>query len=72
MNPVVAVILGAIILQEPLTPRTVVASVVIVAAVVLIVTARGRVTTRVATVPARSADGAEPGSERGRGLTRAA
>ena len=43
VNPVVAVILGAIVLQEPLSPRTWVASVVIVAAVVLIVTARARV-----------------------------
>lgn len=43
VNPVVAVILGAIVLQEPLSPRTWVASVVIIAAVVLIVTARARV-----------------------------
>ena len=43
VNPVVAVFLGWLILGEPLTTRTVVASVVIVAAVVLIVTARGRV-----------------------------
>ncbi len=42
VNPVVAVFLGWLILGEPLTIRTVVASVVIVAAVVLIVTARGR------------------------------
>lgn len=42
VNPVVAVFLGWLILGEPLTLRTVVASVVIVAAVVLIVTARGR------------------------------
>ena len=42
VNPVVAVILGWLILGEPLTPRTVVAAVVIVVAVVLIVTARGR------------------------------
>ncbi len=41
VNPVVAVFLGWVILDEPLTPRTIVASVVIVAAVVLIVTARG-------------------------------
>ncbi len=41
VNPVVAVILGAIVLQEPLSPRTWVASVVIIAAVVLIVTAAG-------------------------------
>ena len=43
VNPVVAVILGAIVLQEPLSPRTWFASVVIIAAVVLIVTARARV-----------------------------
>jgi drug/metabolite transporter (DMT)-like permease len=49
VNPVVAVILGSLILSEPLTPRTIVASVVIVAAVVLIVTARGRVTAGVET-----------------------
>ena len=42
VNPVVAVFLGWLILAEPLSPRTVVASVVIVAAVALIVTARGR------------------------------
>jgi drug/metabolite transporter (DMT)-like permease len=44
VNPVVAVILGAILLDEPLTPRTVLASVVIVTAVVLILTGRGRAT----------------------------
>ena len=44
VNPVVAVILGAIVLQEPLSPRTIVSPrVVIIAAVVLIVTARARV-----------------------------
>ena len=42
VNPVVAIVLGAIILGEPLSPRTGVAAIVIVAAVVLIVTARGR------------------------------
>jgi drug/metabolite transporter (DMT)-like permease len=42
VNPVVAVILGAIILGEPVDPRTVLAGAVIVAAVALIVTARGR------------------------------
>jgi drug/metabolite transporter (DMT)-like permease len=42
VNPVVAVILGAIILQEPIDLRTLVAGGVIVAAVALIVTARGR------------------------------
>jgi len=42
VNPVVAVILGSLILDEPLTARTVVAAAVIVLAVALIVTARGR------------------------------
>jgi drug/metabolite transporter (DMT)-like permease len=44
VNPVVAVILGAIVLQEPVDTRTLVAGAVIVAAVALIVTARGRMT----------------------------
>jgi drug/metabolite transporter (DMT)-like permease len=43
VNPVVAVILGWLVLSEPLTPRTILAGVVIVAAIVLIVTGRGRV-----------------------------
>ena len=42
VNPVVAVVLGSLILDEPLTARTVVAAAVIVLAVALIVTARGR------------------------------
>lgn len=42
VNPVVAVLLGWLFLQEPITPRTLVASLVIVVAVALIVTARGR------------------------------
>ncbi len=42
VNPVVAVFLGWLILGEPLSVRTVIASVVIVAAVALIVTSRGR------------------------------
>jgi drug/metabolite transporter (DMT)-like permease len=42
VNPIIAVILGAIILSEPLDLRTVVAGAVIVVAVSLIVTARGR------------------------------
>ena len=43
VNPIVAVALGAIVLQEPITPRTVIASIVIVVAVALIITARSRV-----------------------------
>lgn len=42
VNPVVAFALGAVFLSEPITPRTVVASAVIVLAVAMIVTARGR------------------------------
>ena len=42
VNPVVAVILGAIVLDEPIEPRTLVAGGIIVVAVALIVTARGR------------------------------
>jgi drug/metabolite transporter (DMT)-like permease len=49
VNPVVAVILGWLVLSEPLTPRTIVAGIVIVAAVALIVTGRGR--TRPSTAP---------------------
>jgi len=44
VNPVVAVILGAIVLGEVIDVRTVVAGTVIVVAVALIVTARGRMT----------------------------
>lgn len=43
VNPVVAVLLGWLFLAEPLSPRTILAGGVIVVAVVLIVTARGRV-----------------------------
>ena len=42
VNPVVAVLLGALVLREPIEPRTLVAGVVIVVAVAIIVTARGR------------------------------
>lgn len=42
VNPVVAVALGSLILAEPITPRILVASAVIVLAVAMIVTARGR------------------------------
>jgi drug/metabolite transporter (DMT)-like permease len=42
VNPIVAVILGALLHGEPVDPRTVLAGTVIVAAVALIVTARGR------------------------------
>lgn len=42
VNPIVAVFLGAIVLREPITPRTLVAGAVIIFAVALIITARGR------------------------------
>ena len=42
VNPIVAVALGAVILSEPLTPRTVVASVIIIGAVVAMVSGRPR------------------------------
>jgi drug/metabolite transporter (DMT)-like permease len=51
VNPVVAVILGALVLAEPIEPRTLVAGAVIVVAVAVIVTARGRMQAP----PARSA-----------------
>ena len=55
VNPVVAVILGSLVLSEPLTPRTIVAGVVIVAAVALIVTGRGRVRPAPAPAPESAA-----------------
>ncbi len=42
VNPVVAFGLGAAFLHEPITPRTILASTIIVVAVAMIVTARGR------------------------------
>jgi drug/metabolite transporter (DMT)-like permease len=42
VNPVVAVFLGWLILHEPITPRTIVASVVIVASVAIITTEKSR------------------------------
>lgn len=54
VNPVVAVILGALILSEPIDPRTLAAGAVIIFAVALIVTARGRMRTP------RAAAAAEP------------
>lgn len=42
VNPIVAVALGAIILSEPITPRTFVASVIIIGAVIAMVSGRPR------------------------------
>jgi drug/metabolite transporter (DMT)-like permease len=67
VNPIVAVVLGAVVLSEPITPRTLLAAVVIIVGVALVVTARGRMTkpsdapiaraerTPLATAPVRSA-----------------
>lgn len=44
VNPVVAVILGAVVLSEPIDARTLIAGAVIVGAVAIIVSARGRMT----------------------------
>jgi drug/metabolite transporter (DMT)-like permease len=44
VNPVVAVVLGAFVRHEPVDARTLVAGAVIIGAVALIVTARGRMT----------------------------
>lgn len=44
VNPVVAFALGAVFLSEPITPRTILASAIIVASVAMIVTARGLAT----------------------------
>jgi drug/metabolite transporter (DMT)-like permease len=54
VNPVVAVLLGAAFLGEPMTLRTLVAGLAIVASVVLIVGARMRVPRLRGLVPARS------------------
>jgi drug/metabolite transporter (DMT)-like permease len=55
VNPVVAVFLGTWFLSEPLTQRTLVAGAVIVFAVALIITARGRMASPAASrEPARN------------------
>jgi drug/metabolite transporter (DMT)-like permease len=54
VNPVVAVALGAFVLSEPVSPRTLLASAVIVVAVAMIVTARGRAARPAPTKTARA------------------
>ena len=56
VNPVVAVILGWLVLGEAIDPRTVLAGGVIIFAVALIVTARGRMQR-----PTSAVQGASPG-----------
>ncbi len=48
VNPIVAVILGTLILSEPLSPRTIVASAIVLVAVAIIVSARSRLATSAA------------------------
>jgi drug/metabolite transporter (DMT)-like permease len=58
VNPVVAVALGTVFLHESVTPRTLVASAVIVGAVAMIVTARGRASRPTAGAGAAQSSGA--------------
>ena len=61
VNPIIAVILGSIILSEPIDARTVVAGAVIVGAVALIVTSRGRMAApRGAQAPQPATDTRQP------------
>lgn len=57
VNPVVAVFLGSVFLREPISIRTIIASAVILAAVAIIVSARGRL--------ASAAEGTEASDEVG-------
>ena len=63
VNPVVAVILGVLILNEPLTPRTLVAGGIIVFAVALIITARGRMRAPAPATPAEEPRAVRPAGE---------
>ena len=65
VNPVVAVGLGAIFLSEPITPRTLLASAVIVAAVAMIVTARGRAARDMVSVDPEEAISVDGGARAG-------
>jgi drug/metabolite transporter (DMT)-like permease len=73
VNPVVAVGLGTIFLREPISARTIVASVVILAAVAIIVTARGRLAGTAASdeagAPGSDGDEQEPGTAPGQTRT---
>ena len=60
VNPIVAVALGALFLAEPITPRTLIAAVLIIGAVVAMVSGRPR-TGRGATTPDRGRHRARPG-----------
>jgi drug/metabolite transporter (DMT)-like permease len=57
VNPIVAVALGAFVLNEPVTPRTLVAGTVIVFAVALIITSRSRMSSAPRAVAGAPSDG---------------
>jgi len=60
VNPVVAVALGAIFLNESISARTLIAAAIILAAVAIIVTVRGRLGTSAAREPADEIDVPDP------------
>ena len=60
VNPVVAVALGTVFLHEPLSPRTIVAAAIILAAVAIIVTSRDRLGSAPEPAPAADSDAGEP------------
>ena len=61
VNTVVAIALGTVFLGEPLTPRTIVASAIILVAVAIIVTSRSRLQTAEAGTEERTAAGYRDG-----------
>jgi len=60
VNPIVAVALGAVFLREPISVRTLIAAAIILLAVAIIVTARGRLGTSAAQEPADEIDAPDP------------
>jgi len=60
VNPIVAVALGAVFLREPISVRTLIAAAIILVAVAIIVTARGRLGTSPAHEPADEIDAPDP------------
>jgi len=54
VNPIVAVALGAVFLSEPITPRTLIATVIIIGAVVAMVSGRPREVEEARPVPERA------------------
>ena len=60
VNPIVAVALGTVFLHEPISVRTVVAAAIILVAVAIIVTARGRLGSSHASEPVDQIDAPDP------------